>query len=204
MNTKQAVDWFKAAGSGRAKRLQKVLSGLEGAGRWEIGLASREPLKTLDLRYFGAEGEADRFRKAAARSLGLRWQGRLPSSHFPWLSFAWDLATDRPGEILAWSVGKTPEQAAAGGRIARVSPFDPAIAAVFSEFTSLCPVKEMVSCGKDWSLRLARPVAWPHFIRTNMADPFLGAATELAYLLLDRKVTELAVSEDSLRAYVRG
>lgn len=203
----------------------------EGAGRWEAGLSSADGFSRVRLRYFGARGGGfSTFNLKAARLLGSRWGERLsvPPAGFPWLCLEWDLKRDSlvgarlyagPGSLPA-----RPQEARAieaGGGLVLVRPRgfhrdylkDRALGGVLSHVARLCAIKDLVTewesveegggwrAREGWSLRFLEGVPWPHFARLSMADPFLSRAPRLAYLLLDRKVTELGFETGALRAY---
>jgi hypothetical protein len=98
-----------------------------------------------------------------------------------------------------------------GAKKLKATPFTTRLAAglpaVFADFHALHPVSHLVSeweGGKaleSWSLRLRTGVPWPLFLRCDLAQPYAGSATELAYLMRDRRVVELSLSPQGMVAW---
>ena len=91
---------------------------------------------------------------------------------------------------------------------------DARLAKALDEFGALCPIRDLVyqfsvaPSGKrrplpSWSLRLKDPVAWPRFLRLNLADSFTAESSLLSFLQLDRRVSELAFEGETLWAFFR-
>jgi hypothetical protein len=92
---------------------------------------------------------------------------------------------------------------------------DARLAKALDEFGAHCPIRDVVyqfsiaPSGKRrplpaWSLRLKDPVAWPRFLRLDLASSFTAESTLLSFLLLDRRVSELAFEGETLWAFFRG
>lgn len=199
-------------------------------GRWEIGLSSPRPFSSIIIRYFGADSGFNKFRRdAASLSEGFKDAGhRPPPPGFPWLSLDWDLRADALNSAVLYGA-HAPVQRKTSMAIALRSggdrlmlkprPFSPGMlqgtpaSGVFKEISALFPIKDLVTQwalspqgrpnpSPRWALRFREGVPWRLFICSNIADPFLGESSRMAYLLLDRKVTEIAFEEARLCAYI--
>ena len=151
-------------------------------------------------------GETSAARSVAARMMGVPEKSLTGAAALrrPWLSAIWD------GRGGAW---KGLECAVRRGERDVVRPvlpvrgderlvvrrkFSPAffeapIAGALEEFHALAPLAEVqtVSGREGWSLRLARPLAWPHFLRCTAAAAFAPRAAQLSLLLRDAGVVAL-------------
>lgn len=217
---------------GRLGRLEEAVARVgerHPGGRWQGSVESKPGLETLRLRFLG-DADFAVFKKTAAGVFGLPSDGRsVPPASFPWVSFDWRVASDRLAGASVY--GRPPGMRLEPGQAVSLplkgrpvlhnpKPFaknvarDRALGPVFADFVGLCPVREIVSeweileSGKltpreEWSVRLEEPVPWPRFARMNLASPFVAEASQLAYLLLNRRLTEVAFESGSLRAYFR-
>jgi hypothetical protein len=216
VNASQRRDWLKILSEcfpeWKLEGLDELLVRLDGAaegGVWEGGLCSRPESKAVAVRYFGADGSAADWRRAAGESLGLPLEGRAPAADgLPWLTLLWDADAGRPARVGPGATLFKP------GRYSRRAIEDAALARVLAEFDALCPIRDLVfqfpaeGPGKDrplpgWSLRLERPLAWPLLARLDMAAPFSAESSRLAFLLLNLRVTELEFDGDRVWAYFR-
>lgn len=166
----QCVDWLKALGevapNAKTARLRRAVEAADRGGRWELGVDSAALLETLELRHYGGA-------KAAPRRL------------------VWDLRRDRPS-------------ARSGRRTAPTAlPWTPALlkdaalGAMLLDFAAHAEIAALLTepAGDGpgrWGVRLGRPLPWPSFAALSVADPFLKSASLLAYMALDRRVTELS------------
>lgn len=225
----QCRDWLSALDAvarRKTPRLAKLAAALDGGQGllWEGALDSEGPQSEVALRCRGVEGHAS-FLARAGRLLGASWRGAPPPASSPWLSLRWDAGADRAQAAWAFTAGREGAQAAAlalDGSLASVSaaPCTPELARarplreLFGEFPRHCPISEVVSgwtAGADgaraplprWSVRLVSPVSWPRFLALDFSKPFTARATELSYLALNRRVSELEFEGARMTAYLR-
>lgn len=138
------------------------------------------------------------------------WQAGVRATGLEPGVFVRRVAGGRVAEVLEYSKDGPPSRP----RLPRLKPaaFTPRLSAglpaVFGAFHALHPVAELVSewgaGGKpleSWSLRLKTGVPWPLFLRCDLAQPYAEKATELSFLMLDRKVVELSLSPEGMVAW---
>lgn len=199
-------------------------------GRWEAAFSSAGELSLVRLRYFGAGQGLEAWAAEAAALFGVAAapQGLRPASAgLPWLTLDWDGKTDRlrclgffgrlPGAPAnaAWLQGP--------GGVRRRLRFEEAafsskafpedrLKKDFAEFHALCPIasvrleweaddRGVWRPSRRWALRLRKPLAWPLWLRLDLAAAFAERGSQLSLLALDRKVSELAFEGDVLWSY---
>jgi hypothetical protein len=162
----------------------------------------------------------DAARAAAARVLALD-----PAAHEvpaaaararPWLDAAWDAESGawtgvelaraaKSGDVLrALLPGSGPERPL-HRRTFSAARFDEPVASALRQFHAQEPVAEIQEAGgPGWTLVLARPVAWPLFLRCDLAAAFVPRAAGLSLLLRDARVAALEFDGDALWARLIG
>jgi hypothetical protein len=197
MNSIQRRDWLKTVEEclpqWRLGGLTSLLDGWDKAasgGTWEGGICNRPEAKTLAVRHFDeAPGPSPR---------------GLPSR-----TVVWDAAEDRPARV-----GPDRNIQFKPDRYSPKSIEDPALAKVLADFDALCPIRDLVfrfssaGSGKSqplpsWSLRLKDPLAWPLFLRLDMAASFAAESSQFSFFLLDRRVSELEFDGGAIWVYFR-
>lgn len=201
-----------------------------GAGRWEAAFSPAGELSLVRLRCFG-DGEKIDDRAALAASLfgvGPIPRGLRPASaELPCLTIDWDGKTDRLRQLgffgrrsataadAGWFLGPGGLLRHARFQETGFSPkaFPPGrLNKDFAEFHALCPIasvrleweadeNDAWKPARRWALRLRKPLAWPLWLRLDLAAAFSERASQLSLLALDRKVSEIAFEEDDLWSY---
>lgn len=121
---------------------------------------------------------------AAAAVLGL---SALPAR----LDASWD------ARAALWSARKAPGGAA---RPFNAAAFPEPVGSALARFHALCPVASARASGAEWTLALARPLAWPLFLRCDLSAAFQPRASQLSLLLRDARVTALDFDGEALWA----
>jgi hypothetical protein len=210
-------------------RLAK-LDALDGGGRWEAAFSPSGELSLVRLRYFGRGAGLEAWAAEAAALFGIAGapRGLRPASAgLPWLTLDWDGRADR---LRRWGVlGRRPGVRAdsawlqePGGPWRRARFEEAAFSSrtfprgrlnkELSAFHALCPIASVRlewEAGADgawrparrWALRLRKPLAWPLWLRLDLAAVFAERGSQLSLLALDRKVSELAYEGDVLWSY---
>ena len=232
MNAAQRRDWLDAVSECfpqlNLASLSALLLGLDGiadGGVWEGGVCSRPDGKILAVRYFGGGSDYSAWKRAAGGILKLELDGGgpPPADGLPWLVLEWDTVAGEPARICAGS--------GFGGRVfiprekksiqimfrperytSKVME-DPGLAKVLADFNALCPIRDLVfqfadGVGKRearpaWALRLKEPLAWPLFVRLDLAGAFAAESAQLSFFLLDRRVAEMGFDAENLWAFFR-
>jgi hypothetical protein len=217
MNSVQRQDWLKTVEecrpAWRLAGLSPLLARWDGAaagGVWEGGISNRPESKTLAVRYFGKDSEFPAWKRAASEIGGDCAVGDAPArGGLPWLTVVWDAAEDRPARV-----GPSLQTLSKPDRFDPRAIEDPALAKVLADFHALCPIRDLVfqfsaaASGESrplpsWSLRLAEPLAWPLFLRLDMAASFAAESSQFSFFLLDRRVSELEFEGGAIWAYFR-
>jgi hypothetical protein len=103
---------------------------------------------------------------------------------------------ERPVLILRPRDGKA-------GKTRPFSPtaFDEPIATALKDFQALAPVASVrVAPGGAWTMILKRPLAWPLFLRCDVAASFAPRAAQLSLVLRDARVVALDFDGEALWA----
>lgn len=190
--------------------LEAALAPLSSGGAWSVwvgpgGFADAAWERELD----GAGGLAE------ALGLGAAF---LPPGRAT-AGVRWDAANGRVASAWVEAGGRRLERAA--GQPTRSSTFkrhrfsaglfaEPGLAASAASFHARCPVDyatvEFEGEGKNarptgrWSLALRRPEPWPRLLRLDLAGAFAPEHASLTFLLLARRVRELAFEGETPRA----
>lgn len=215
----------------KCRGLKSLLAGFSGeAWRWEIGLDSADKFCRISLRCFGFPQaralDFGRFRRRASTLVPNLLQTRPlpPPVDIPWLSLGWNLKKDALEDACLYSgvmALKPSSKYAAGIRsdgkeiILHAQPFSKGWlkdASLANAFSGLFPVRrivtewEMAPGGKPvarekWALIFQESVPWPRFICSNLADPFLPESSQMTYLLLNGRVSEISFQGGALCVY---
>ena len=104
------------------------------------------------------------------------------------------------GDAPALRVGP-PTRAAAGKPFSKRDFAEP-IASALAVFHALAPIASVrfAKGGASWTLALAKPLAWPLFLRLDLAASFVPRADQLSLLLRDARVTALEFDGEALWA----
>jgi hypothetical protein len=158
-------------------------------------------------------------RDAAARTLRVDRAAldASPASSRPWLDAAWDAARGAWTRVeVARAAGRHEAVRALAPkpgreRVLRTRPFsaaafDEPIASALKTFSALEPVAAVQSekGSAAWTLALARPVAWPRFLRCDLSAPFAPRAAALSLLLRDARLVALDFDGEALWARLVG
>ena len=196
-----------------AQELVRAVAAAAPGAEWEGAVRAGDASLLRLLLHPGIETSA--VRPVAARLLGVAEKTLAGAAALrrPWLSALWDC---RGG---AW---KELESAVRRGEREAVRPVLPVggeerlvvrrkfspecfaapISGALAEFHSLAPLAEVqtISGREGWSLRLARPLAWPHFLRCTAASAFAPRAAQLSLLLRDAGVVAVDFDGEDLWA----
>ncbi|MBI3554163.1 MAG: hypothetical protein HY077_16825 [Elusimicrobia bacterium] len=225
MNSKECLDWLGGVADSfpelRLKDLRsavETLAAAQPAGRWEGGLCGPAGFSRLAIRFHGPASNA-------AKIFGVRGLSapKAAAPGFARLRVVWDCKAGRWESLRL--LGAAGRGGAAGSDCRRAKNGRPAISEIslaarafrpaglgepalekaLSAFAELCPVEDEVrGPGGQWALRLAGGAPFPAFLRCDISAAFTPLSSQLAFLLLDRRVVELAFDGDALWAYFRG
>jgi hypothetical protein len=136
-----------------------------------------------------------------------------PGAARPWLDAAWDAKNGTWTGVELARGGKngdfvrvlSPEAGPEKKLIARkfsAADFEDPVASALKAFHALEPVAAVqTAAGRpDWTLKLARPVPWPRFLRCDVAGAFVPRAAQLTLLLRDARVVALDFDGEALWA----
>lgn len=227
MNTKERIEWVKAVGAcvpgSDVAEMLAAGEALDGPGRWEVSVCGAGPHRA-GLRFFGT-GDHAAWLAVARKALEFPGPGPdAPAEGFPWFAAAWDLTTGRRTAVrlygaargakadrvraFAWdhaAGGEPPARRALAPVRFRAGAFDePALDRALEDFSRLSPFESLSVEAPGWTLRLARPLRWPLFARSDLSAAFTPASSQLALFLLDRSVTELSFDGEALWAHCAG
>lgn len=202
--------------------LLEELDALGGPCRWEAAFSPSSQPSLVRLRCFG-EALAGDWTARAAGVFGARtlWK-RTAAASLPRLSLDWDGASDRLSCVgfFGRDSAAEPSQAAfhRPGADLRRRRFEevPFSSGIFprkritqevAALHALCPVRcvrlewEAGEGGawrlaRRWALCLKTPLAWPLFLKLDLARAFAARCGQLSLLALDRKVSEIVFEED--------
>lgn len=210
-------------------RLLGKVDDLNGSLRWEAAFSPGERVSSARLRCFEATGPLHDWAGRAAVLFGAQAAARWapPSAGLPRLSIDWDAERDRPRRLgfFGRAFAGQPSQGVllepeAGLRLVRFEEV-PFSSKIFPQeklnkdvgsFHALCPIASVRLEWEDggggawraaqrWALRLKRPLAWPLFLRLDLAAAFAQASGPLSLLALDREVSEVAFEQETPWAY---
>lgn len=210
MNSRQALDFWNAAAAcdpaesyDLAAKLVAAVAEAAPAAEWEAAVRGGDAsVLRLALLRVGAEGA----RSALARALSFD-EAELssePAASRPWIDATWSAAAG------SWTKVELATRARAGDRLRQIVPkpgpertlatrrfsarsFKEPIAGALRNFHVLEPIASMQfeDGGSGWSLLLARPPAWPRFLRCDLAAAFAPRSAPLSLLLRDARVVAL-------------
>ena len=229
MNAVEARDWLETVADcfpdfriGEPLRVLGRLEDAAGAGIWEGGACSGG-LNRLELRYIGAGAGYAGFARAALRCFCPQDPPPFaaPEPGRPWLGLVWDARSGALEELSVYGRARgravaavyrgLPEDPAAKPALLGLQPvaLGPGQAARrrlsrdLASFARLSPFGEASLEGDALSLRLEAPLAWPLFVRHDLAAPFQPHASQLSLFLLNRRVSELRFRGAEVWAYFR-
>ncbi|UPT75783.1 MAG: hypothetical protein M0D55_08985 [Elusimicrobiota bacterium] len=199
MNAKERGEFLKAVRSCfpelDTKPLAAAAEACEAPGRWEVSVRGGG-LERIGLRFFG-EGDYGAWSKKAAEAFAAK-AGAAPRPGSPWLVVDWDLKAGKAAAVKIGGASPKP------GRFKPGFFGEPALDSALADFAALCPVSGFAHDGASWSLTLEKPPRWPLFARTDVSAAFTPLSSQLALLLIDRKVTELSFDGEALWAHCAG
>lgn len=170
----------------------------------------------LALRFCGDLAAA---RAAVARILPVDADALdvAPAAARPWLDAAWDAKTGtwtgvelargaEGGDVLRSLAPKSGPEKKILSRRFSPADFEEPVAGALKNFAALEPVAavQTVRGRPGWTLTLARPAAWPNFLRCDLAAAFVPRAAQLTLLLRDARVVALDFDGDALWARCSG
>jgi hypothetical protein len=224
MNSKELLSWLKAAQDCRpslsvdpvrtwVRRLPK------NDWRFEIGLTAPALWERLEIQVFAPSAEAA---DALRRSLKLPDLANAPG--WPAAGAAWSWTSGVQEGSWAWEIDandvRTRVEKSGVRHVLRATDWtkellsDPALAAALGEAAAACPIRELAterplgesgrtpSQDLSWSLRLKPSLPWPSFARLSLAQPFVAQSALLAYLLLDRRVSQVSFRGEGMTVYL--
>lgn len=213
----------------RLHRFLGKLDDLNGSLRWEAAFSPVERVSLVRLRCFEAPEPVHDWAGRAAVLFGAQAAARWapPSAGLPRLAIDWDAEQDRPGRLgfFGRAAAGQPSQGVllepeAGPRRVRFEEV-PFSSKIFPQeklnkdvraFHALYPIGSVRLEWEDggggawratrrWALRLKRPLAWPLFLRMDLAAAFAQSGGQLSLLALDREVSEVAFQQETPWAY---
>ncbi|MFI5361197.1 MAG: hypothetical protein ACHQ49_04440 [Elusimicrobiota bacterium] len=225
MNAKALKDFLAAASacdpeasfSGPDELCAAVAEAAPGR-EWEIGVGAGAP-PNLRLALRSPDGFDAALAAAAARALGVDAAdiaGEPPAAR-PWLEAVWNSKSalwhsvdiggrERRGDTVRRLRPKRESARTISDKDFKASFFAEPVASALAEFAALAPVERIqFAAGRPgWTLVLAAPLAWPLFLRCDVAAAFAPRAAELSLLLRDARVAALEFDGDALWARLTG
>ena len=116
---------------------------------------------------------------------------------------AWEVRV-RGGESPALSAAPAPGPRKDKAHPFRASAFEEPVASALAAFHALAPVAAIrVPASGGWTLELERPLAWPLFLRCDLAASFTPRAAQLSLILRDARIAALDFDGEALWARLR-
>ena len=197
-----------------AAAVAEAAPGLE----WDISVGGCPP-PNLRLALRSPGGFDAALAAAAAQALGIdaaSFAGEPPAFR-PWLEAAWNSKTsrwhavdiggrDRRGDTVRRLRPKREPARPVADKDFTAASFAEPVATALAAFAALAPIdKIQFTAGRrGWTLILSAPLAWPLFLRCDVAAAFAPRAAQLSLLLRDARVTALEFDGDALWARLVG